>query len=155
MELYGYEDAKREMVLYRPLAKCEYVAMDMEDFLLSEAERLGLESPSDVALEDYTVRVSYEGFLPIEYDRATLRNTDSATGVSYECGITMLDDGTALLASDYILCEQSQTLVSFHIAVMYEDGTIVYQKDLQHVLLKSNYCTQIEGALVEDAQASR
>ena len=144
VKLYEYEVAVREMVLYRPLAKCEYVAMDMEDFLLNEAERLGLESPSDVVLEDYTVRVSYEGFLPIEYDRATLRNTDSATGVSYECGITMLDDGTALLASDYILCEQSQTLVSFHIAVMYEDGTIVYQKDLQHVPLKSNYCTQIK-----------
>ena len=60
-------------------------------------------------VKDLRVRVSYIGYLPCSFDVLAGRPNDAVRGVSYECGISFLADGTPVLAEDRVLVNGTDT----------------------------------------------
>lgn len=69
-------------------------------------------------IQDLRVRVTYVGYIPCSFDVLSGRPSDSARGVSYECGIRFLSDGTPVLAEDKVLVNGTATNIGVSIEII-------------------------------------
>lgn len=69
-------------------------------------------------IKDLKVRVTYIGYLPNSFDVIAGRPNDAVQGVSYECGIGFLSNGTPVLAEDKVLVNGTATNVSVNIEII-------------------------------------
>lgn len=141
-----YEDT---VPMTRPLAKYMFVTSDVEKFIsqyvrLKNAEGRHITS-SDVDLSKFIVVFYYSGYMPDTYNLLSDRPVDSATGVSFRGGITMLDNGEACLGFDYTMVRTTESSVLVTVGLYDTDGTqLAMSPGVEVPLMRSKY-TVVRG----------
>ena len=142
-----------EVPMQRPLAKFEFVTIDLKEFVTNEAHRLSAkdaalspenapaEVPSRVSLDDYRVIVYYEGYMPSVFNMFTDRPVDSRTGAAFESTLSQLSDSEASLGFDYVMVNHAETAVSVRIALLSADGEVISTTPAIRVPLKRSVHT--------------
>lgn len=136
----------------RPLAKFRFVTTDVEefksDYLRSQqqngATKAG-ESEDVIDMTKFSVRFSYEGFMPSVYNMYTDRPVDVKTGVSFPSVLTDIKDGEATMGFDYVMVGEGDAGVSVAVALYDEDGTRLSGVDNIRVPLRRGKLTTVRG----------
>lgn len=158
IDLSGYTGnhsiATASITLHRPNARFNFISTDREEFLDYWASQVAMNNgttvkdPDAIDLSKIKVVVTYPQYMPSTYDLREEEVTDSATGVSFETGITTLKDGSLLVAWDYVLASGDESSVVVSLAFYDEDGTLINRIDGVQVPLSPGLVTNITGKLL-------
>lgn len=115
----------------RPLTGYAFISTDLEEFTKGEIARRKLNRDSETSggglpafdFTGYKVKVSYTGYLPCEFDMFRAKPVDSATGVSFEGQIRVLDDDTAVVGFDIFFINGNESSVRVALDIYDPDGT--------------------------------
>lgn len=143
----------------RPLARYELVTTDLKEFLGKELEYLRSEAatrgeapPTRVDISNYSIIVYYYGFMPNTYNMFTDKPVDSATGVSYESNIDVLNDNEASIAFDYVFVNGKESAVTVQIGIYNKDNEQLAMSNPINVPLQRSCNTILKGSfLVQQA----
>lgn len=141
----------------RPLAKFEIIATDMVEFVTKQMELLKqkLESeqsqsdqdtkaPLEINLNDYTVRVHYNGFMPYVFSMETNKPISSRTGVFFESKIKSINSEMALLGFDYVFVNGKESSINIIIELFNKEGEkIAGTSSVQVPVIRSKLTTVI------------
>lgn len=125
-----------EVEMMRPLAKYNIIATDVEIY-----NKLQAADESLPAIEDLSVKIYYEGYLPYDFSLTQLAVSNAQLGYSYD-GTNIISNGTMLLASDYVFA----TVESF------SDVTIVFSDSKGNIVsscsgLRVSYAGDMESTV--------
>ena len=135
----------------RPLAKFGIVSTDLDEFIekeiVAKASRDNLEIPAiSIDIQDYDVKISYQGYLPYIFNMFTNKPADSTTGISFK-GIPEVYNGNeVMLAFDYLFVNGTESSTNVYLEV-YEraTGTLVASSGPIKIPLKRSYFTIVRG----------
>ena len=152
-----HEPETLNVIMQRPLAKYEFLATDLQEFidkemefLAKEAETRGDTSPTRVNTDDYKVVLYYSGYMPNAYNMNTDKPVDSVMGVQFESKINVLSSNEALLGFDYVFVNGKKSAVTVQIGLydkedrqlaLSEPIFIPLQRSL-HTILKGSFLMQ-------------
>lgn len=151
------ETSEATVTMQRPMAKYNFISVDMKDFLLNvqklRAEKLQLEGSTSmedaitkaVSLEDFEVVMRYGGFMPTEYNMFTDKPSDSEAGVSYKSKMRMLENGEVELGFDYVFTNGTESSVNVSVEVYDYDGELLSSFRSVNVPLKRSHLTTIRA----------
>lgn len=155
--------------MVRPLAKFEFVANDvrlfMEQQTLAMAEKEKEKDKDNAAkdntskgssdgttraanLDDYRVRIIYNGYVPVSYNIFSDMPNDAIMGVECDGRIRRLSTDEASLGFDYVLVNGHATEVTVQLAIYDKDGTLVSRTMPVNVPLRRSCHTIISGGLL-------
>ena len=139
----------------RPQGKFQIISTDLNDFVTKETklmrERLvqsGMDPtkiPETIDLDNYVVRVMYNGFMPSAFNMHTGRPNDSSTGVYFDSSISALSENEALLGFDYVLAQEGDASVTLAVVIYDKAGNELSATDNVSVPLKRSMLTTIKG----------
>lgn len=86
--------------MWRPIAKYEFVATDLADFIDRETTRT---KSSRANIDEYTVTFIYPHYMPSSFSAIDDRLVDSTTGVSFSCNMKQIADDEVSLGFDYVM----------------------------------------------------
>lgn len=133
-------DLSCSIKMERPLGRFKLIADDLVDFVSNQSE----DNPS-VNLDDYSVVVSYVGYMPSAYSMITDKPVDSSVGVYFTSSCEQLNDSEAFLGYDYVFANESNTTVTIQVALYNRSGKCVSSSKSVKVGLKRNHCTILKG----------
>ena len=136
-------DINCSVKMERPTARFKLVADDLVDFILNQSE----DNPS-VNLDDYSVVVSYVGYMPSAYSMITDKPVDSSVGVYFTSSCYQLNDNEAVLGYDYVFANENSTTVTVQVALYNRSGKCVSSSKSTKVELKRNHCTLLKGSFL-------
>lgn len=143
-----------ELPLERPLARYEFIATDLGDFVEIEETRgvLTYESRNSKGVikkvpdfSRYTVKMVYTGFMPSKFDNFKNKPIDSRTGISYDARIKMIDQENARLGFDYVMVNGKESSVAVALEVYGPDGKLLARSNPINVETKRNRNTTVRG----------
>lgn len=155
--------------MVRPLAKFEFVANDvrlfMEQQTLAMAEKEKEKDKDNAAkdntqkgssdgttraanLDDYRVRIIYNGYVPVSYNIFSDMPNDAIMGVECDGRIRRLSADEASLGFDYVLVNGHATEVTVQLAIYDKDGSLVSRTAPVNVPLRRSCHTIISGGLL-------
>ena len=108
------------ITMQRPLAKFEFVANDLLEFINKEfADRPASYDADQTTIDfsDYKVVFYYVGFMPDTYSMFTDRPVDSSTGVIFESSLNVLTENEASLGFDYVFVNERESAVTVRVGV--------------------------------------
>ena len=123
---------KRDM----PLAKFEFRATDLKEFVEREyaktkqGDDVSLSQADSIilhAINNYTVRFSYTGFMPCAFDMFSNKPNDARTGVSFETKLAKLANEEISMGFDYVFVNGTESRVNMIMAMYSEDGTEIFE----------------------------
>ena len=139
----------------RPLARYEFISTDLVEFLEGEASRGRFsfsrgDSPADIPSRvpdfgDYTVKMIYTGYMPSVFNNLTNKPVDSATGMSYEARIDILNDSEARLGFDYVMVNGHESSVAVALEIYDPDGALIGRVSPVDVSTKRSRNTVVKG----------
>ena len=143
----GADGAGVRVEMARPLARYRIVAVDADRYAVVQG------APS---LADLTVRVGYEGFFPSRFNVVTGKPNDAVEGLSYECRPCpeVAADGSAVLASDWILASTDDNEVRLTVSVVGPDGRTVAVTRRVSVPYRCGRVTTIRGNFLTSGNGS-
>ena len=94
--------------MLRPMARFEFFAADIDDFLSREARNRNSES-RDMDLSDYIVVMQYNGFMPSAYNLFTDKPNDAWQNVSFQSEMNLTDRG-ASMGFDYVFVQNTTSV---------------------------------------------
>lgn len=133
------EDIKEMVTMYRPLAKYRLIATDVAEY---EEMRLRRGFPP---LNELTMIVSYEGFLPCAYNITEGKPNDAQTGYRYTSGLSEQSDNAVTVGKDFIFVNGSQSAVTVNIQFRDKDGKTISGMSGIKVDYKAGYLTTVRG----------
>ena len=142
--LDGHYHKDVDLTLTRPLAKYEFIATDLADFIENESTR-GKLTRSAPDLTNYRVRMVYTGYMPSEYNTFLDRPVNSKTGVSYDAEITALNEKEALLGFDYVLVNGHESSVPVAMEIYDKKGELIGRTNPIDVPTMRNRLTVVRG----------
>ena len=130
------------MSLQRPLAKYKIIANDVETY----KKLMKLEPDNYPPLEDLTVTMLYEAFLPSEFNAKNGTVTDAITGIGFSSKLTdtNINSKTLNIASDWIFAS-TESSVTATITVSDSKGNKVSSVSGVSIAYKQGYQTTISG----------
>ncbi len=135
--------------LERPLAKCQFIATDLEEFIKREELRLSSkgedEEPRSVNPADYRVVFYYTGFMPCTFNAFTNNPIDSWTNVSFDGNMIPLENHESELGFDYVLVNGAETKVNVVAEVYYKTGELLSRTKTVEVPLVRSKLTVVRG----------
>lgn len=135
-----------KFTLHRPLARYELFTDDIEKYI--EQQTKGGKA-SDVAdLNDYTVKVSYRGYLPTGFDAITDKPDDARTGITYDAKLTSITDTSAIIAFDHILTNGADSFVTVDIHIYNVAGVLVNESNGIRIPYRRNVMTKVHGSFL-------
>ena len=142
----------------RPNAKFEVVTTDLGEFIEKETKLLQeklaesgndpTKVPVSIDLDDYVVRILYNGFMPSAFNMHTGRPNDSKTGVLFESTLKKLNDDEALMGFDYVLAHEGDASVTIALGLFDKDGNELAGVDNINIPLRRNMLTTIKGSFL-------
>jgi hypothetical protein len=139
----GSDTDKIVIEMARPLAKYEFIATDLEEFMASAKRR-----------SDYTVVVHYNGYMPCSYNMFLDKPADSRIGVNYSGKLpTSGTDGEVPLGFDYLFVNGSQASVSAYLEVQSSDGDVVSRTSPIDIPLIRGHLTTVKGRFLTSKTA--
>ena len=147
-----------EIAMERPLAKFEFVATDLQEFItkvMSEMKKHG-QYPDDfhggddtksplVDLEKYKVEFWFTGFMPCSFNMMENKPCDSKTGVHFSSDIKTINDHEARLGFDYVMVNGKESSVMVAVGLYDEKGVQLSMTTPIEVPLKRSMLTTIKG----------
>jgi hypothetical protein len=124
----------------RPLARFKLISDDLIDFISKQSE----DNPS-VDLDDYSVVVSYVGYMPSAYSMIADKAVDASTGVQFNSSCEQVNDSEVFLGYDYVFANESNTAVTIQVALYDKIGKCVSSSKSVKVNLRRNHCTILRG----------
>jgi hypothetical protein len=146
--------ATAEVTLHRPNARFTFIANDREDFLRYWASETalndgtGVKDPDSIDLDTFRVRVIYPQYMPSEYNLHDGEITDSATGVWFETGMSMLKDGTVQVGWDWVLADGESSSVMVSLEFLDNRGTLINRIDNILIPVAPGKLTTVTGKLL-------
>lgn len=154
----------REVIMERPLAKFEFVANDVADFVNQENSRYNSESgsaaekeganapdggdnvaPVKINVENYRVVFQYFGYMPSSFGMWADKPVDSSTDVYFESTITKINEEEASMGFDYVMVNGSQTSVTLRLGIYDKEGKLLSVTDPITVPLLRNRHSVVRG----------
>lgn len=112
-------NAAQNVEMHRPLAKYRLVATDVQKY--EELRTLRGYPP----LEDLTVEIAYEGFLPNAYSISLSKPADADTGYGYRSAWSEQQADKVTVGKDYIFVNGTQSSVSVTILLKNSEGKTI------------------------------
>ncbi len=114
----------------RPLAKFNFIATDLDDFISRVLEARAQQAaadgitlpeeeliPSAVDLSEFRVNIRYAGFMPCEFNMFTNAPVDSRTNVSFNSTVVPLSSSEAMLGFDYVFVNGKTSTILISLSV--------------------------------------
>jgi hypothetical protein len=167
------EEVELNMDMEIPMARYQFIASDLEEFLVyarSRAEaraaskaaddsqsadskagdsKAGDKAPDDsrsiVSLDDYTIVVHYTSFMPCSFNLFTNKPADSWTGISYTGKVNKVTDTDALLAFDYVFVNHAETSISAYLELYDNEGELISRTENVEIPIVRGHYTTITG----------
>lgn len=117
-----------EILMYRPSGRYILINDDFQKFL----------DEFDLQNDDVTIIIAYSGFYPDTYSVITDRLTDSITGEYYKIIPVLLSDGSALVATDFMLMNSGGSSVTLQLRAVNKKGETVASSEMMSVPLNRN-----------------
>ncbi|MDD2953680.1 MAG: hypothetical protein PHC95_11030, partial [Parabacteroides sp.] len=131
----------QSLALERPMAKYRLVANDI-------ARYRSLMSTNDYPpLEELSITIQYEGFLPCGFDVATGKPNDSQTGYSYDATLPAItpEMTEVEVANDYVFVNGTESAVTVTVLVKDKTGKVISRVQGVEVKYKRGMLTTVEG----------
>ena len=144
----GGEESDGDMVvkMYRPLAKYEFIADDLKEFIASEQK---LNPGKQITLDDYYAVFSYPQFMPSEYNMFTEMPADAVQGITYRSDLTKFGDDEISLGFDYVFVNHMESSVMVRAAIYAKaDDRVVAVTPMIQVPLLRSHDTLVRGKLL-------
>lgn len=138
----------------RPLAKFEFRATDLKEFVEREYAKTkqgDAVSPSQAdsiiqqAIQNYTVRFSYSGFMPCAFDMFSDKPNDAKTGVTFETVLTRLGNEEISMGFDYVYVNGSESNVRIVMAMYSREGEEIFETNPITILVKRGQHSIMRG----------
>lgn len=146
-----------DITMQRPLAKFEFVANDLPEFVVKAAERLAAtKGDTEVAIDisDYKVRFYYVGFKPDVYSMYSDKPVDSSLGVTFESTMSQLSSSEAKIGFDYVFVGDQSTAVTLQVGVYDEQDTqISLTKPISVPLMRRRHTVMTGAFLTPNASS--
>ncbi len=127
--------------LERPQAMFEIISTDLEKFLDEQGNSLD----DDTDFNNYTVKVSYDGYMPYGYNALTEKPNEAQQGISYMTNLEILSATEARLAFDQVFVNHTESGVNVSLVVYDENGEIVAEVGSQAITINRNMNTVVMG----------
>lgn len=131
---------------HRPLARYELITDDIEKYITQQTK--GGKSADVADLNDYTVKVSYRGYLPIGFDAITDKPDDAGTGIAYDAKLTSITTTSAIIAFDHILTNGTDSFVTVDIQIYNGAGVLVNESNGIKIPYRRNVVTTVHGSFL-------
>ena len=143
------ESTEGTVKMTRPLAKYEFLATNLEEFLTLQSEING----RDVTLDEYYVVYRYPQFMPSALNMFSGNPNDSHTGMQFSSTLTQFAAGMASFGFDYVFAGEGETNVMVAAAVYSKaDGKRVASTPQVNVPLMRSYLTYVKGEFLTVSQ---
>lgn len=127
-------EIRKEYTLEMPLAKLRFTATDIEDFKSKVRERsipsayspAGPRSFEDMDINQFTLKITYLGYVPDTWNVREQLTSDSNVGRSFSCNARLQEDNTIDLGFDYIMVD-GRTTIDLAIEV-YDDRDVLFTR---------------------------
>lgn len=137
----------------RPLAKFDIVATDMELFLTKQLELLMMKEgeddqtkqPIEIDLNDYTVKVYYDGNMPFSFDVELDRPNDAKTGVTFDSKIKYINTSEASMCSDYVFVNGKESKTFIVLEVYDKENEVVARTGKIEIPIIRSKLTTVKG----------
>lgn len=140
-----------EVPMTRPSAKIRFLATDVDDYITKINLRGTLKdpaevppSPRDVNIDEYTLRVTYQGFIPDAWNVRECNASDANTGHSFSSTATILEDNTIYLGCDYIITDK-ETSVDMLVEIFDDQGVLVTRIPNLNIPIAKGKITNVIG----------
>lgn len=142
-----------KVVMQRPLAKFEFVANDLDEFVVkADTKQNSTKSSSDININDYIVRFFYVGFRPDVYSMYTDKPVDSSSGVTFESTMSQLDSSEVKIGFDYVFVGDQSSDVTLQIGVFdRNEKQISMTKPIKVPLMRGRHTVMTGAFLTPDA----
>lgn len=148
-----------EIEMERPMAKFEFVATDLEEFIdkevkaamasitpTPEVEPVPEDGPSKVIdMNDYKVVFYYVGYMPNTFNMFTDKPSDSVMGVNFVGRISRIENGEASMGFDYVLVNGKEASVTVRVGIYDKNGKELSMSNPVNVPLLRSKHTLIKG----------
>ena len=133
-------DLSKDITMLRPLAKYRLVAMDVKQFK-NLAVKYGFPP-----IEDITIDIRYDGFLPTSYNTVTKKPNGSEQNYAYVSALEDVTDTEAQVGKDFIFVNGDQSLVEITILIKNKNtGKIISKVSGVKVNYRAGYLTTVRG----------
>lgn len=133
-----------DVTLSRPIARYRLISTDLESY-----SRLSEANPKKYPpIESLSVEVSYELYVPTSFNPVNNRPADSTSGLSYVFNPQKIADSEgdeALIASDIIFADDTESVASLTLTVRNADGNTISRKTGIRVSYRRNCETVVRG----------
>lgn len=134
----------------RPLAKFNFIATDLDEFIAQTLEASGKSGNAevdvtDIDVSDYRVMFRYSQNMPSEYDHFLDMPVDITPNVRFESKINVLSSTEAEIGFDYVFTNDSDYPTPISVEVYDKDGNLVSFVNDIPVPLKRGHLTTIRS----------
>lgn len=127
------------LTLERPVARYEFVATDLAQFMQNE----GVDN-----LKGYRVEFAYTGYLTLSYNSFTGLNFNATTGVTFAGTLRRLSDGEASLGFDHVFTSRGERAVSVQAYLITPAGVRRAISPVVNVPISPGVNTTVRGAFL-------
>lgn len=141
------ESLEATVQMSRPMAKFNFITNDLNIFV---ARALAARGNSE--LEEYSLVMRYNGFMPSAYNLHAGGTTDSGSGYGFASEIRQISETEAELGFDYVFVNDHETLVSVFVEVYDAEGKLLSSsRPVDVPLMRSKLTTVVGNFLTSDA----
>lgn len=145
-----------EVKMERTSAKIRFLATDVDDYITKIHARSGVSeipepaeapTPRDVNIDKYTLKVTYQGYVPDTWNVRENNASDANVGHSFTSTATILEDNTIYLGCDYVITDR-ETSVDMMIEIFDENGLLITRIPTLNVPITRGKITNVIGRLL-------
>lgn len=137
--IVGASDMTKDLVMQRPLAKYRLIATDVAQFI-NLAAKYGFPP-----IEEISVEVQYNSFLPCSYNVVAMKPNDSQQGYQYASAIADLTPSQVQVGKDYILVNADQSSVDVNVVIKDKNGKVISVSKGVKINYRLGYQTTVMG----------
>ena len=140
------------VTMNRPLAKFEFIANDLPEFINKIAGGIQTKTGTSVDTDDYKVRFYYVGFKPDVYSMHTDKPVDASIGVTFESTMSMLENSEVKIGFDYVFVGDNASAVTLQVGVYdNNDKQISLTEPIKVPLMRDRHTILTGAFLTPDA----
>lgn len=136
-----------EITMERPLAKFEFVANDLREFIEKTSHDV-TKADDRINTDEYKIKFFYVGFKPDVYSMYSDKPVDSSVGVIFESTMNALSDEEVKMGFDYVFVGEKGSAVTLQVGVYDSNDKQISLTDPIDVPLMREHHTILTGAFL-------
>lgn len=147
VDLENQQSDTIEITMERPLAKFEFVANDLREFIEKTSHNVTRADARKIT-EEYKIKFFYVGFKPDVYSMYSDKPVDASVGVIFESTMNALSDEEVKMGFDYVFVGENGSTVTLQVGVYDSNDKQISLTDPINVPLQREYHTILTGAFL-------